>query len=264
MDFSGAFVPTVISFLEFFPVSSSGHFHFFQYCHQKTSALPDEMLHFTHLVPLLILLVAFSFVWFRAIKDLPASVKSRAPVGHLKLLFFIGVSVIPLVILGGFLHFFRWELGSFGLHPLRAIGASFMLFGALFLCADRWSAERKKWQQVTLLDCILLGVIQLAALMPGASRLGLVMMGARLLQYDRKSSLILGLLTGVMVLLGSQVLHAPTCWDYYMSMPYQMWAFLALGSCVGMGCMFLLTKGHGFMALGLYRIILGALMLLLV
>ncbi len=61
-------------------------------------------------------------------------------------------------------------------------------FGAALGVADRWGKQNRRLDQATWLHAAWFGVAQALALVPGASRAGVVISAGRLLGFDRESS----------------------------------------------------------------------------
>jgi len=258
------------AFCEFLPVSSSAHFWILQMlttpCFPRPSVphVAPETLLLAHFVPLLILLIYFLPVWLKGGRDLLLSVKRHQMVGHAKVLLCVALSVLPLVVVGAWKYFSGWDLNQC-LHLTRAhsIGVGFVIFGTLFFIADRWCAQRKSWTNLGVRDALVLGVLQCLSLWSGASRLGIVLTGARVLGYGRKDALTLGFLSAVPVLLGAQVLHMQDTWCYYTNLPWGAWVILVVASVMGLVCGMMMARGKGYAYVALYRVIVGVIILML-
>ena len=61
-------------------------------------------------------------------------------------------------------------------------------FGLLLGVADRWGAQERRLEQVNWRNALVFGLAQATALIPGASRAGVVISAGRLLGFDRESS----------------------------------------------------------------------------
>ena len=76
-------------------------------------------------------------------------------------------------------------------------------FGLLLGVADRWGAQERRLEQVNWRNALVFGLAQATALIPGASRAGVVISAGRLLGFDRESSarfaFLLALPVGVFV-----------------------------------------------------------------
>jgi len=76
-------------------------------------------------------------------------------------------------------------------------------FGLLLGVADRWGTQERRLDQVNWRNALVFGLAQATALIPGASRAGVVISAGRLLGFDRESSarfaFLLALPVGVFV-----------------------------------------------------------------
>ncbi|MXW02640.1 MAG: undecaprenyl-diphosphate phosphatase [Holophagales bacterium] len=76
-------------------------------------------------------------------------------------------------------------------------------FGLVLGIADRWGAQERRLEQVNWRNALVFGLAQATALIPGASRAGVVISAGRLLGFDRESSarfaFLLALPVGVFV-----------------------------------------------------------------
>ena len=256
----GHVISALSAFFEFFPLSSSAHFLLLQ--HAFSLQMPQQELFLQHLIPLVVLLVYFAPLWWRGLQDLRGSLKKGALVGHLRIVMLICVAALPLAFVGGVGHFLGCEGGVFGAPSLKSIGVSFVLCGALLFAADFLGKERKTWQKFGVFDACVLGVMQIFSLIVGASRLGLAITAARMLGYSRASAVYLGLLTGVPVLFGAQILHINETLAFYTKI--EAWSVVApfAFSILGLVSARFLLSGRGLLFVALYRIILGGILLL--
>lgn len=74
-------------------------------------------------------------------------------------------------------------------------------FGLLLLLADRWGVTVRRIEHVDTPSLAVIGLVQLAGLVPGVSRTGLVMTAARLIGVERPEAARLALLLSIPVLL---------------------------------------------------------------
>ncbi|MYA08916.1 MAG: undecaprenyl-diphosphate phosphatase [Holophagales bacterium] len=76
-------------------------------------------------------------------------------------------------------------------------------FGLVLGVADRWGRQKRRLEQVNWWNALVFGLAQATALIPGASRAGVVISAGRLLGFDRESSarfaFLLALPVGVFV-----------------------------------------------------------------
>jgi len=84
------------------------------------------------------------------------------------------------------------------------IAISLILFGVLLYLADRM-AGRRKLEEFTPRDALLVGAAQALALNPGTSRSGITMTGARWLGFERDAAVRISFLMSLPVIAGAVV-----------------------------------------------------------
>ncbi len=153
---------------EFLPISSSAHLVLVPWLlrWEPSSLVFDAMVHWGTLTAVIL--------FFR--RDLVqlfiAGIRSlfrRAPEGpEARLAWGIVIGTLPAVLLG---YLFKEQFEALFLNPQAVSG--FLLLTALFLFAsERWSRQQRSLQEVSLLDALLIGTAQAAAIAPGISRSG--------------------------------------------------------------------------------------------
>jgi undecaprenyl-diphosphatase len=99
-----------------------------------------------------------------------------------KLLLNLIIATIPVVIVGGFLQYY--EIID-QLMNIVVIGYSTIFFGILLFFSDRNSEDKKFNQSISNKDSFIIGLYQVLALIPGTSRSGIALTGARFLKFNR-------------------------------------------------------------------------------
>ena len=79
--------------------------------------------------------------------------------------------------------------------------------GLLYI-ADNNKIEKRNIYSLTILDSLFIGLFQIFALIPGASRAGTIITAARFLELTRIESTKLGLYSGLPTILGAVMLEA--------------------------------------------------------
>ena len=144
--------------------------------------------------------------------------------------------------------------------------------GILFIIAERWLVTRVQRPVVTWPAAIATAIGQLlAAIFPGASRSGSTIIFALLCGTNRVAATEFSFLVGIPTLLAAgglkifKALHQPA-----PDAPAPQWAMLALATVVGAIVSFIAVKwllrfvqSHTFIGFGIYRIVFGILLLLL-
>ena len=118
-----------------------------------------------------------------------------------------------------------------------------------------------------------IGCFQTLSIVPGTSRSGSTILGARLLGISRPAAAEFSFFLGIPAMVGASLIKGYGCFDYVsesgVTVPFISWAVLAVASLVAFGVSmvaikFLMdfVKKHSFAPFGIYRIVLGALVLL--
>ncbi len=189
---------------EFLPISSSAHAALFSYFFGRGShsLYLDTALHFGSLLALLIF---FYQEWLALASGAKDIAQRNFSTQRAKILLRITLATIPLLILGGVIAQ-AGALDSLPREPRLVAGTS-IVFALLLLAADRKGKfVQRSIEEVSLLAMLGLGVVQCFALMPGASRAGVVMTMALLYGLGRKQAAKLALLTAMPALIGASVL----------------------------------------------------------
>ena len=117
------------------------------------------------------------------------------------------IATIPILLAG----FILKDIAENQLRSLPIIATSTILFGLILWLADSKRTIQKNQTRMNMSRAFLIGIAQIAAIIPGASRSGVTISAALFLGMDRerasKFSLMLGIPTicGAMALLTSQI-----------------------------------------------------------
>ena len=191
---------------EFLPISSSGHLILLPaltgLADQGQTA--DVAAHFGTLAAVMLYLR----------RDLGGMINSVLPFtktdkAYLRLVGLLILSSLPVILVG-----LGIEILSPSVLRLAMTVALTNIFFAVWLyCADRQPVSQRlykhgsyDWSQLTVRHAFFIGIAQVAALMPGASRSGVTMTMARQLGLDRLSAARFSLLLSVPVIGGAAVL----------------------------------------------------------
>ena len=92
------------------------------------------------------------------------------------------------------------------LRNIIVIAWSSIIFGIILYFADRKKNSTKKWEDLNFLEVIIIGFFQVLAFIPGASRAGVTITGARLLNIKRESAAIFSMLLSIPIIIASLAL----------------------------------------------------------
>jgi len=181
---------------EFLPISSSGHLVLFgQLSNWEDQGLfTDIAVHFGTLFAVIFYLrkdifYLFANVFqFKFIKD--------------QIIFKIILSTLPAILVG----YFIYDYVSIYFRNIKLIAISSMLFAIILYLADKIQIQNKSWKKITYLEALLIGLFQILAFIPGASRAGVTITGARFLGYDRLNAARFSMILSIPIILASMTL----------------------------------------------------------
>ena len=210
MTLSHAFLLGIIQGLtEFIPVSSTAHL----LIGQKLLGLPadDAMFSFLVIVQLGTLISLFVFygkdllsIVSSTLKALPSMFTKSRDTWNLTpdtwLGFYIILATIPALLAG---YFLKDAVEALFRQPM--LEASIRLFTAavLLTLAERLTKKNRSLESMTWLDAIFIGVMQIIAVFPGASRSGTTISGGMFRGFDRPSAARFAFLMSVPVMLAA-------------------------------------------------------------
>ena len=188
-NFFQIFVISIIQGItEFLPVSSSAHLNlisnFFEL--QKESLMLNVSAHTGSLLAVLL--------FFK--KEIIAFGKNQ------KLVFSFIFASIPLFVFGYLI--IKYNLVS-DLRTYKIIGWTTIIFGILLYFADKCDLGQKIQDNFTTKNAFIIGFFQVLALIPGVSRSGIIMTGARFLKFNREDSAKISFLMSIPALAGAAI-----------------------------------------------------------
>ena len=157
------------------------------------------------------------------------------------------------------------------------VAAALIVYGILFIVIEKIQKNKiptvEQVDDVSYGQALLIGCFQTLSIVPGTSRSGSTILGARFLGISRPAAAEFSFFLGIPAMVGASLLKGYGFFDYVsesgVSVPILAWAVLAVASVVAfvvslVAIRFLMefVKKHSFAPFGIYRIILGALVLL--
>ena len=208
-------VALVQGITEFLPVSSSAHLILVPLVtgYDDQGLAVDVAVHVGTLVAVVAYFRAEVALALRGLADLLAR---RATPGA-RLALGLLVASVPVIVLGSLLRAYGLDEA---MRSVAVIGWAMLVFGVVLWWADRFP-ERRAEVAWSLRDAWIMGLWQAVALIPGTSRSGITITGARALGYDRESAARLSMLMSIPTiiaagaLLGVEALavpHGPGFW----------------------------------------------------
>lgn len=117
-----------------------------------------------------------------------------------RLFLFVVVASIPLMIAG--LAVATYVPDAWLLNPL-VVAAATLVFGLVLLFADIGFDNRRKAKNITMVDALVVGLMQCLALIPGTSRSGITMTAGRMLSINRTDAARLSMILSIPAILAA-------------------------------------------------------------
>ncbi|WP_424988239.1 undecaprenyl-diphosphate phosphatase [Microbulbifer sp. S227A] len=187
---------------EFLPVSSSGHLILLPGLTglQDQGQLIDVAVHVGTLGAVVV------YFW-RDVRvgllGLPRLLRGKADTPGAQLALGLIIATIPVIVAGAFLHFTGL---SDAMRSVAVIGWTMLIFGIVLYWADQSGASDRTAADWSARDALVMGLWQAVSLIPGTSRSGITITGARRLGYGREDAARLAMLMSIPTILASGVL----------------------------------------------------------
>ncbi len=157
------------------------------------------------------------------------------------------------------------------------VAAALIIYGILFIIVEGRQANKSvkvdDVHNISYSQAMLVGCFQALSIVPGTSRSGSTILGARIIGIARSVAAEFSFFMGIPAMVGASLLKSYGFFDYVIeanvSVPVLAWVVLAVASIVAfavsmVAIKFLMdfVKKHSFSPFGVYRIILGSLVLM--
>lgn len=190
---------------EFLPVSSTAHLVLLPWFFSWTdNGLPFNVA--LHMGSLLAIIYYFWRDWILIIKEFIQSVLSWSfdgrPNGKTGL--YLIIATIPGALAG--VLFEQYAAGLLR-HPL-SVAFTLSFFGVVLYFSDRVSKKTRTVGEMNMLDCIIIGISQAFAIIPGVSRSGITITGAMFRNLNREEAAKFSFLLGAPLIAGAGVFEA--------------------------------------------------------
>ena len=243
---------------EFLPISSSGHLVLFaQLTNWEDQGLfTDIAVHFGTLFAVIIYLRKDIYYFFTNI--------FQFKIFEDQIIFKIILATLPAIILG----YFIYDYVSLYFRSIQLIALSSIVFAIILFFADRVKMESKGWNRVTYIEAFIVGLFQVLAFIPGASRAGVTITGARLLGYDRVNAARFSMILSIPIILASMTLSLINILnEEYVAVNLYQSFFASLVAFITalLSIIFLMRfiKKANFNIFIIYRIVLGIILLVI-
>ena len=164
------------------------------------------------------------------------------------------------------------------LYNSLVVAAALIVYGVAFILVERFNRGRtprvERVEQIDYKTALCIGAFQALSIVPGTSRSGSTILGSMLLGLSRTVGAEFSFFMAIPAMLGASAIKAFGFAEYVaqsgVTVPLDAWIVLAVGCLVSfavslVAIRFLMdfVKKHSFAPFGVYRIVLGALVLLL-
>ncbi len=246
----------VQGFTEFLPISSSGHLVLVSQLTswQDQGLFTDVAVHVGTLLAVIIYLRSHITSLIKSFFSFQLTQNDN--------LIRIIIATIPAVIVG----FFIFDFVQLYFRDIKVVAVTSIVFAALLFVADHFKMKISSWENMSYVQAFIIGMFQVLAFIPGASRAGVTITGARFLGFDRSTAAIFSMLLSVPIILASLVL---TSFDLMISAEvninlYQSLfaAFVAyITALLSINIMMKIIQRYTFNIFIIYRVILGFILL---
>ena len=248
---------------EFLPVSSSGHLILLP----NLTGFDDQGQAIDVAVHVGTLGAVVLFFWPDvriALTGLPHLLRGKIDTVGSRLAFLLIIATIPVIIAGLIL---KLTGLSDAMRSIKVIGWMMLGFGLVLWWVDQTGKTEKTAEDWSLRDAITLGLWQAVALIPGTSRSGITITGARHLGYGRSEAARIAMLMSIPTILASGTLlgievagnaDMATARDGAIAA-----AFAFVAALLALGIMMRLLKSVSYTPYVLYRVALGIVLLVI-
>ena len=250
---------------EFLPISSSGHLVLTWQV--LGSDVPEHDQLIVDVAVHVGTLGAVCGYFRRDIADMVAGVfagLAGRPTAGTRLAVFVVLATLPVIAAG----FLLKDVVDEALRSSTVIAWTTLGFGVLLYVADKAGAQLRRVTDMRWPDAVMIGLMQILALVPGTSRSGITMTAGRLLGYDRREAARFSMLLAIPAIAGAGTLAGL---DVYRSgnLALGLDALIAAGMAfvaawIAIALLMRWLAVASFTPFVIYRIALGGLLLTLI
>ncbi len=188
---------------EFLPISSSAHLRLIA----LAGIWPDQGLAVDIAVHVGTLCAVIAYLWRDCAAMAGGLLRCRAGMAEpgFRMLVLLAAATVPVVVAGGLATLLA---GGAWRSSLALIAWSTLGFAIVLHLADRFGAADRRLETMSVAGGLAIGFAQVLALIPGASRAGVVMTAARALGYERREAARFSLLLSIPTIAAAGALAA--------------------------------------------------------
>ena len=271
---------------EWLPVSSTGHLILLdEFLKLNVSAdlgavFAEEYMSMFEVVIQLGAILAVVVIFFGKLNPFAPSKSAEEKRGTWNLWFKVAFASIPAALVGivgdKILEKVTGKDIDGWIYNAITVAAALIVYGILFIIVEKWQenkpAKVDNVYDVSYSQALLIGCFQTLSIVPGTSRSGSTILGSRIIGISRPAAAEFSFFMGIPAMVGASLIKGYGFFDYVsesgVNVPALAWVVLAVASVVAfavsmVAIRFLVdfVKKHSFAPFGIYRIILGALVL---
>ena len=251
---------------EWLPISSTGHLILLnEFVKLNVS---EEFSQMFDVVIQLGAILAVIVLFFRKLNPFDGRKKPAEKKQTWRLWFTVVLSIIPSGLVG--VLFDDWMEAH--LHTGTVVAAALIVYGVAFILVERYNARREcavtSVYDIDLKTALLIGVFQCLSLIPGTSRSGSTILGAILLGVSRSAGAEFSFFMAIPTMVGASAIKALKFLLSGAAITGTEIGVLIVGCVVSFLVSLLVIRGlmeyvrrHSFAAFGVYRIVLGVIVL---
>lgn len=254
-------VAVIQGITEFLPVSSSGHLILLP----NLTGMTDQGQAIDVAVHVGTLAAVVIYFWRDVavgLGGLPRLLRGRVDTPGAKLALLLITSTIPVIVAGLIL---KVTGLSDAMRSVAVIGWTMLVFGIVLYWADQKGPVEKAAEDWTMGDAIKMGLWQVLALIPGTSRSGITITGARMMGYARTDAARLSMLMSIPTIVASGLLLGVEVAgeaDAGLARDAGIAALFAFGAALlALVLMMRLLRSVSFTPYVIYRVVLGAVLI---
>lgn len=116
---------------------------------------------------------------------------------------FLGIKILIATLPALLIGFFVYKYFLVYLRNLVVIGWASIIFGCILFFVDKKYQSKKRWEDLKFKEIMIVGLFQILSFIPGASRAGVTITGARFLNVKRDSAAIFSMLLSIPIIFAS-------------------------------------------------------------
>lgn len=272
---------------EWLPVSSTGHlilldeFLKLEVATGYGKEFADEYMSMFEVVIQLGAILAVVVMFFSKLNPFAPSKSKAEKKGTWTLWFKVAVASIPAALIGivgdKILEKMTGKDIDGWIYNAVTVAATLIIYGILFIIVEKWQANKpvrvERVEDISYPQAMMVGCFQALSIVPGTSRSGSTILGSRIIGIARPAAAEFSFFMGIPAMVGASLIKGYGFLDFVfenrISVPDLAWVVLAVASVVAfavsmVAIKFLMdfVKKHSFAPFGVYRIVLGALVIM--